>query len=82
LHHEKCPKYFQKRKKKALISVDVEERVDNTSDPEGKINCTNLKKEVALVGCSYKEDKTITELFYIKIHMKQSKVDCLFDLES
>jgi hypothetical protein len=27
LHPEKRPKYFQKRKKKALISVDVEEWV-------------------------------------------------------
>jgi hypothetical protein len=34
---------------------------------------------VALVGCNHKEEKEMTELFYIKIHMKQSKVDCLFD---
>jgi hypothetical protein len=79
LHPEKCPKYFQKKKKKALISVDVEEWVDNTSDLEGNINCTNIHKEVALVSCSHKEEKVMTELFCIKIHMKQSKVDCLFD---
>jgi hypothetical protein len=59
--------------------MDVEERVDSTSDPEGKINCTNLQKEVALVGCNHKEEKAMTELFCIKYHMKQSKVDCLFD---
>jgi hypothetical protein len=46
--------------------VDVEERVDNTSDLEGKINCTNLQKEVALVGCSHKEEKEMTELFALK----------------
>jgi hypothetical protein len=42
LHPEKRPKKFSKKKKKALISMDVEERVDSTSDPEGKINCTNI----------------------------------------
>jgi hypothetical protein len=57
LHPEKHPKYFQKKKKKELISVDVEEWVDNTSDPEGNINCTNIQKEVALVGCNHKEEK-------------------------
>jgi len=82
LHPKKRSKYFHKRKKKALIAMDVEERVDNTSDPKGKINCTNLQKEVALVSCSHKEEKAMTELFYIKIHMKQSKVDCLFDTSS
>jgi hypothetical protein len=43
--------------KKALISVDDEERVDNTSDQEGKINCTNIQKEVPLVSCSHKEEE-------------------------
>jgi hypothetical protein len=33
LHLEKHPKHFQKKKNKSLISVDVEERVDNTSNP-------------------------------------------------
>jgi hypothetical protein len=36
-------------------------------------------KKVALVGFSDKEKKEMTKLFCIKIHMKQSKVDCLFD---
>jgi hypothetical protein len=49
-HPEIHPKYFQKKKKKSLISVDVEERVDNTLEPEGNINYTNLQKKVALVG--------------------------------
>jgi hypothetical protein len=82
LHLEKRPKYFLKKKKKSLIPLDVEEWVDNTSDLEGNINWTNLHKEVALVGCSHKEKKVMTELFCIKIHMKQIKVDCFFDLGS
>jgi hypothetical protein len=56
--------------------------VEITSDPEGNINCTNLQKEVALFGCNYKEEKVMTELLCIKIHMKQNKVDCLFDPSS
>jgi hypothetical protein len=58
--------------------VDVEEWVDITSYLEGKIICANIHKDVAFIDYSYKEEKVITELFYIKIHMKQSKVDCLF----
>lgn len=52
--------------------------MDSTSDLEGKVSCTTLQKEVTLVGCSHKEEKEMTELVYIKIHMKQSKVDCFF----
>jgi hypothetical protein len=56
--------------------------VDNTSDLEGNIKCTNIQKEVELVGCSHKEENAMTEFFCIKIHMKQNKVDFLFDLDS
>jgi len=59
--------------------MDDEEQVDKTSDLEGNINWTNIQKEVALVGCNYKEEKVMTKLFFIKMHMKKSKVDCLFD---
>jgi hypothetical protein len=37
---------------------------------------------VALAGCNHKEEKDMIELFYNKIHMKQRKVDFLFDLGS
>jgi hypothetical protein len=49
LHLNKRPKYFQKRNKKALLSMDVEERVDIKSYPKGNINFNNIGKEVALV---------------------------------
>jgi hypothetical protein len=41
-HPKKSPKHFQKKKKKALILVDVKEWVDNNSDLKWKINCTNI----------------------------------------
>jgi hypothetical protein len=71
LHLEKFHKNFKKKKKKKdLITVDVKERVDNTSNQEGNISCTIFQKEVVLVGCSHKEYKEIIDLFFIKINMK------------
>lgn len=75
MHLEKCPKNLQKKKKKVMLIVDANEKVDNTSNLDEKINCTNIQKEVALVGCNHKEQKEMTELFCIKIHMKRSKLD-------
>jgi len=82
LNYEKHPKYFKKNKKATLISVDAKEWVDTTSDLEGNINFTNIQKEVALVGCSHKEEKVMTELLCTKNHMKHNKVYCLFDPSS
>jgi hypothetical protein len=62
--------------------VDAKEWVDSTFDSKWEIDCTNIQKEVALISCNHKEDKMTTELFCMKIHMKQSKVDCLFDPSS
>jgi hypothetical protein len=57
--------------------VDIEERVDNTADLEGNISFTNIQNEVVLVGRGHKEEKVMIELFCIKIHMKQSMMDCV-----
>jgi hypothetical protein len=77
---EKHPKHFQKKKKKkTMLPMDVEERVENTSYLEGNISLTNLQNEVELVGCNDREEKEMAERFCIRIHMKQSKVDWLFD---
>lgn len=44
-HPKKHPKHFQRKKNKnELISIDAEERVDNTSDLEGKRSFTTIKK--------------------------------------
>jgi hypothetical protein len=42
-----------------MLSVDVEEGLDNTSEPEGNINCINLQKEVASVSFSHREEKVM-----------------------
>jgi hypothetical protein len=76
------PSFPKKKKKKGLVVVDAKERVDNTSNLHGKISCTIVQKEVSLVSYSPKEEKEMIELFHIKIHMKQTKVDFLFNLGS
>jgi len=70
MHLEKCPKHFQKRKKKTFLSMDPKEWVENTLNLEGNINFNNIHKEVALVSHSHKQEKEMNDLFYIKIHMK------------
>jgi hypothetical protein len=46
------------------------------------ISCTNIQKEVALINDSPKNKKDMTKLFHVYIHMRQDKVDYLFDLNS
>jgi hypothetical protein len=79
-----APNISKRRKRKNWYQwlLRNDPKVDRTSKYGGKINCNNLQKEVELVGCSHKEENEMTSLFCIKIYMKQSKVDCLFDLGS
>jgi hypothetical protein len=46
------------------------------------ISCTTIQKEVALINDSPKKKKDMTKLFHDYIHMRQAKVDYLFDLDS
>jgi len=45
-------------------------------------SCTTIQKEVALINESPKKKKDMTKLFHDYIHMRQAKVDYLFDLDS
>ena len=45
-------------------------------------SCTTIQKEVALINDSPKNKKDMTKLFHVYIHMRQDKVDYLFDLNS
>ena len=44
-----------------------------------KIVCAEVQKEVNLSSLHHKEEKEITKLFHIKIQIKKTKVDALFD---
>ena len=46
------------------------------------ISCTTIQKEVALINDIPKKKKDMTKLFHDYIHMRQAKVDYLFDLDS
>lgn len=69
----------EEREKKTLLIVNAKESVDSTSNLDGQISRIIIQKEVVLVNCSPKEEE-MNELFHVKIHMRQAKVDCLFDL--
>jgi hypothetical protein len=81
LYCEKKPKNFQKKKNKYLIVVDEEERENNTSDIDGKISYTTIQKEVVLISGNLKEEREVIKLFHVNIHMKQTKLYYLFDLD-
>jgi len=49
--------------------------VESSTNPKENINYTNIYKEVSLVSCTHNEEKVMTKIFCIKIHMKQRKVD-------
>ena len=46
---------------------------------DGRIVCTSLQKEVNLSSLYHQEEKEMTNLFHIKIQVKNTKIDALFD---
>ena len=44
-----------------------------------KIVCAEVQKEVNLSSLQQQEEKEMTELFHIKIQVKKTKIDALFD---
>jgi hypothetical protein len=49
-----APRTFRRGRRRI---VNTKEKVYNTLDLEGNICCTNLQKEVPLVGFNHKEEK-------------------------
>jgi hypothetical protein len=43
------------------------------------IVCTSVEKEMNLSSLHHQEEKEITKLFHIKIRVKKTKIDALFD---
>jgi hypothetical protein len=46
------------------------------------IVCTLVQKEINMSGLHHKEEKVMKELFHINIHVKNTKVDALFNFGS
>lgn len=47
-----------------------------------KITCTLVQKEVNISNLHHKEEKQMKKLFHIKIQVKKTKVDSLFNSSS
>jgi hypothetical protein len=47
-----------------------------------EIVCTSVHMEVSLSSLHHKEEKEMTKLFHIKIQVKKTNIDALFDSSS
>jgi hypothetical protein len=83
LHPELNPKIHKKDvKKNNLIGMNLSNKVEGILDVDEKIVCTSMQKEVNSSSLHHKEEKEMKKLFHIKIQVKNSKVDALFDFGS
>ena len=57
-------------------------QVESSSNMDEKIVCASVKKEVNLGSLQRQEEKQMTKLFHIKIQVKKTKIDALFDSRS
>ena len=80
MHHELNPKNKKKdKKKKNLLATDSRNQVESNSNVNEMIVCTSVQKEVNLSSLQQQEEKEITKLFHIRIQVKKTKIDALFD---
>jgi hypothetical protein len=66
-------------KEKESSSHDSSNQVESSSDVDENIFCTSMQKEVNLSILHHQEEKEMTKLFHIKIQVKKTKIDALFD---
>ena len=61
------------------MTRDSSNQVESSSDVDEKIVYTSMQKEVNLSSIQQDEEKEMTKLFHIKIQVKKTKIDALFD---
>jgi len=71
--------YEKDTKKNNILVVDSCNRVESSSYIEEKIVCTIMWKEVNPSSFHPWEENDMTKLFHIKIQVKKTKVDAIFD---
>jgi hypothetical protein len=90
-HEEKCwnlhptlnPKNCKKdAKKKNHLAMDLGNLVERILDVNEKIVLTIVEKDVNLSILHHNEGKEMSKLFHIKISVKMTKVDALFNSRS
>jgi hypothetical protein len=69
-------------KKKNLLATNSINRVESSSDVDEKIVNTSMNKGVNLISLHHQEEKEMTKLFHIKIQVKKTKIDDMFDSRS
>ena len=79
LHPDLNPKNHKKDAKMKLLAMDSSKEVGNNYDVYENIFYTIMKKEVNMSFHHHKEEKDMIKIFYIKIEIKKTKVDSLFD---
>jgi hypothetical protein len=74
------PKNHKKdKKKKNLLANDSSNHIESSLDVDENIICTSVQKEVNLSSLHHQEEKETTKLFHIKIYVKKTKIDALFN---
>ena len=61
------------------MAIDSSIQVERGSDVDEKIIDTSIQREVNLSSLQQQEEKEMTKLFHIKIQVKKTKIDALFD---
>jgi hypothetical protein len=67
------------RKKKNLLATYSINQVESGSNVDEIIVFTYVQKEVNLSSLYYWEEKEMTKLLHIKIRVKNTKIDVMFD---
>ena len=67
------------KKKKNPMAMDSSNQVERNSDIDEKIICTSMQKGVNLSNLQQQEENKMTKLLHIKIQVKKTKIDALFD---
>lgn len=62
-----------------MLVMDSGNHVERNSNIDKKIFYTTMKKEVSLSSLHPMEEKDMIKLFHIKIQVKETKVDALFN---
>jgi hypothetical protein len=77
------PKNLKKDEKKTnLLTTNSRNRVEISYDVDENVVCTYVWKELNLSILHHQEEKEMTKLFHIKIQVKKTKIDDLFDSSS
>ena len=80
MHLELNPKKKKKdNKKKNLMATNSSSQVERSSDMVEKIMYTSMQKEVNPSSLQQQKEKEMTKLFHVKIQVKKTKIDAMFD---